>query len=131
MRRIIDHTADVRLRVEAESLEELFNEAVRGMYEIMQAGGGDASVKRTITLDAPDTTTLLVDFLNEVLSRAHIGREMFDSLHYERLTATELRVRLAGRTPAQFDHDIKAVTYHEADVQRSSGVWTTTLVFDI
>ena len=130
-RKILGHTADVRLRVEAASLQELFSEAMLGMYEIMQARAGGEAVQRTITLDAPDTTTLLVDFLNDLLSRAHIRREMFDSITFASLTATELSASLAGRAPAGFEHDIKAVTYHEADVQRTTGLWTTTLVFDI
>jgi SHS2 domain-containing protein len=130
-RKIIDHIADVRLRVEAASLDELFSEAARGMYEIMQVRGGGEAVQREFTLDAPDTTTLLVDFLNEVLSRAHIRREVFDSIRFLSLSATALHADLSGRGAAEFDHDIKAVTYHEADVQRTNGLWTTTLVFDI
>jgi SHS2 domain-containing protein len=130
-REILGHTADVRLHVEASSLEELFRESVLGLYEIMQARGGGNAVHRTITLDAPDATTLLVDFLNAVLSRAHIGREVFDTTRFEKLTVTEVVAELSGRAPAEFEQDVKAVTYHEADVRSANGLWTTTLVFDI
>jgi SHS2 domain-containing protein len=130
-RQIVEHTADIRLRVEGSSLAELFREAILGMYEIMRARGGSGAVARTVALDAPDTTILLVDFLNEILSRAHIAGEIFDSARFERLSATEVRAELSGLAAAEFDQDIKAVTYHEADVRESNGLWSTTLVFDI
>ena len=136
-RRIIEHTADVRLRVEAASLEELFSEAMLGMFEIMSplirpsatfspAGGGEGI---DLEIHSPDRTSLLVDFLNEVLSRAHIRKECF-GVEFDRLSETDLTATLIG-TPALFEQDVKAVTYHEAEVCCENGVWSTMLVFDI
>ncbi len=130
---LIHHTADVRLRVSSDSLEELFRESVRGMYAVMRGEAHDgAPVRRTISVDeSADTTSLLVDFLNEVLNRAQIGRELFDDLVFTRFDATSLTAELSGRAPAEFEEDVKAVTYHEADVRMANGRWTTMLVFDI
>jgi SHS2 domain-containing protein len=36
-----------------------------------------------------------------------------------------------GYSPVEFEQDVKAVTYHEADVRYENGMWSTTLVFDI
>lgn len=136
-RRIIEHTADVRLRVEGASLEELFREAMVGMFEIMErrlqrAGSpAEAGAPLHVEIHSPDRTSLLVDFLNEVLSRAHIARESFDGVKFDRLTETEAAATLTGRTPARFEQDVKAVTYHEAEVRCENGVWSTMLVFDI
>ncbi len=130
---LIHHTADVRVRVDAESLEDLFRDSVRGMYAVMrgEAHGGEP-VRRTISVDeSADTTSLLVDFLNEVLNRAQIGRELFDDLVFTRFDATSLTAELSGRAPAEFEEDVKAVTYHEADVRMENGRWTTMLVFDL
>ena len=134
MYELVPHTADVRLRVAADSLEELFRDAVLGMNAVMR---GDAEphaerVQRTIAVDdAPDTTALLVDFLNEVLSRAHIGRELFTEVVFSRFDATNLSAEVIGIAPASFEEDIKAVTYHEADVRRAGEGWETMLVFDL
>jgi len=38
---------------------------------------------------------------------------------------------LTGFAPAEFDEDVKAVTYHEAEVRHGNGLWSTMLVFDI
>jgi len=131
-RRIFEHTADVRLRVEASSLEELFREAMLGMFEILSCSAGVPPALKNIRIEihSADRTSLLVDFLNEVLSRAHIQKECFEEVKFERLTETELTATLMGR-PAQFEQDVKAVTYHEAEVRNENGLWSTMLVFDI
>ena len=130
---LIQHTADVRLLVTADSAEDLFRDAVQGMYAVMrgEVDGGEP-VQRVITVDeSPNRTTLLIDFLNEVLNRAQIARELFDEIHFTRFEETSLTAELRGRKPAEFEEDVKAVTYHEADVREQQGVWVTMLVFDL
>jgi SHS2 domain-containing protein len=131
---LVHHTADVRLRVRAGTAEDLFRDAMHGLYAVMRGEGeeGSASVTRTIAVDdSADTTALLVDFLNEVLHRAHIGRELFTAVTFSRFDADSLTAELTGIAPASFEEDVKAVTYHEADVRQEGEGWTTMLVFDI
>ena len=131
---LAQHIADVRLLVRAASLEDLFRDAVRGMYAIMrgEAEADARPVQRVITVeDSADRTALLVDFLNEVLHRTHVARERFDGVTFTRFEEVSLEATLTGIAPASFDEDVKAVTYHEADVVERDGVWQTTLVFDI
>lgn len=130
---LIQHTADVRLRVAASTLEDLFRDAVRGMYAVMRGEARSAKpVRRTIAVDdSADTTSLLVDFLNEVLNRAHIGRELFETVTFTRFESTSVTAELTGTAGAEFEEDVKAVTYHEAEVRFVNGEWTTMLVFDL
>ena len=128
---IIDHIADVRLRVSAPSLEALFVDAMRGMFAVMRAHPGDTRIERSVAVhEAADTTSLLVDFLNEVLHRAHVAHEMFDDAHFTRLDATSCEATLTGAS-STFEEDVKAVTYHEAEVRKVGEEWTTMIVFDI
>lgn len=134
MYEVAQHTADVRLLVSAPSLEELFRDAVRGMYAVLR--GTPASnaqpVRRTIEVrDSADRTALLVDFLNEVLHRTHVAGEMFDDVAFTHLDDVSLAATLTGVAPAEFEEDVKAVTYHEADVVEREHGWHTTLVFDL
>ena len=111
------HTADIRLLVRASSPEELFSEAMRGMFEIMRGKVGTAQiVRRRFAVQSVDRTSLLVDFLSELLSSAHIGRELFADATFAKLTETELIADVIGYSPVEFEQDVKAVTYHEADV---------------
>ena len=130
---LVHHTADVRLRVEAPTVEDLFRDAVRGMYAVMRGSpAAGERVQRTIAVDdSADTTALLVDFLNEVLNRAHIGRELFDSVTFTRFEERSLTAELTGTADAEFEEDVKAVTYHEAEVRFVNDRWQTMLVFDL
>ena len=134
MYELIPHIADVRLRVEAATCEELFLDAMRGMFAVMhgRAGEGARTVRRRIAVEeSADLTYLLVDFLNEILQRAHVAREMFESAAFIRLTDESVEADVSGFAPAEFDEDVKAVTYHEAEVRHENGLWSTMLVFDI
>lgn len=131
---IIKHTADLRIRVTAGTAEELFKEAAFAMGDILkkEIPGDAAAVEREITVSSPDRTALLVDFLSEILSLSHINKEAYKETAIEELSDFSVKARVKGRKVNYFDEDIKAATYHEADVrQNKAGQWETILVFDI
>lgn len=131
MYQILEHTTDVRLRVEAADREQLFRESVEALMASMKvdAYGLDAE-KESLELDAPDITALLVDFLGEILLRSHISQRAYEVVSFSAMDGTHLEVVVESRA-ALFGEDVKAVTYHEADVRESGGVWTTNLILDI
>lgn len=131
MYEIVQHTADVRIQLVSPTAEDLFADAVRGLMSVMAPIGAGGGQEVTIELDAPDRTALLVDFLNEVLLRCHVDRQSFEpqaiTIDGEKVTA-----RLLAAAVTDFDEDVKAVTYHEAEVvQLSDDTWSTTLVLDL
>jgi SHS2 domain-containing protein len=132
MYEIVQHTADVRMRVSAPTREGLFAEALHGLMDLVKAeGAAGEEVKARIDLTAPDETSLLVDFLNEVLTRCAIRREVYTRAVFGSMTDTSLSADLEGHRVERFGEDVKAVTYHEAEVRRHGGAWSTMLLFDI
>jgi len=132
--KILEHTADVRMIVQADSLEKLFSEAVFGMMKIIEpkADNKKEVIQRTIVLEAVDATALLIDFLNEVLLATHIHKEVYNEVIFKRLSERSLEATLRGVIASSLGEDIKAVTYHEADVKKKKdGTWETMLIFDI
>jgi len=126
---IIEHTADIRLRITAATREDLFREALRGTIALLQPQKGEREVQCDVRIEAGDPTVLLVDFLNEALSNAHARREAYDDAAISSLTD---EARLLGTEAIAFGDDVKAVTYHEADIRRDAhGQWYTVLVYDI
>jgi len=126
------HTADVRIGVTASSREELFADSLRGLMAVLEPERLTAdAVRAEVRIESPDATVLLVDFLNEALTRAHVRREAYDGVVFATLTDTQLAATLHGVRAGGFREDVKAVTYHEAEVVLRDGVWSTTLVFDI
>lgn len=129
---VIEHTADVRLRVSAASPEELFMEALRATMGLLQPDTGIHAIQRDITIEAADRTALLIDFLSEALSSAHARREVYENVMFTTFTEQRLQGRLLGHEAIAFGDDVKAVTYHQADVHRQpDGTWQTIIVYDI
>jgi SHS2 domain-containing protein len=135
MYELIQHTADIRIRVVASSVEELFKDSLRGLMHYIAGNVPPVEVlgpaRYDIVVDAPDQTALLVDFLNEALLRSHLEHVVIGDVTFDSLTETSLAASLVS-TQARVAEDVKAVTYHEADVrQQDDGQWTTTIVLDI
>ncbi|SCP97670.1 SHS2 domain-containing protein [Anaerobium acetethylicum] len=88
--------------------------------------------KLNLNIDSADTTALLIDFLSEVLTESNIEYRIFDKLELQELKENHLTAVLYGKSVDRFDTDIKAVTYHEADVKiNRKGYYETVIVFDI
>lgn len=135
--RFLPHTADIRMKIEGSSLEELFTAGVLGMGNILKDGFCDKNspfmLKLKIELTAHDETCLLIDFLSEVLSTSYAEKAIFCDVKFFELTTKKIRAEIHGRQQTQgFDEEIKAVTYHEADVQKNNNRdWETLIIFDI
>lgn len=132
--KIISHTGDLRIVVTGKTIRELFSSALRGMMSYMSPGitKNSKPVQRSIFMKSPDKVTLLVDFLNEVLSLSQIYKEAYYKIKFNKITETKVEAKILGKRVKSFNEDIKAVTYHEADIQKNKkGEWQTTLVFDI
>lgn len=129
------HTADIRMKLTADSVSELFHAALSGMNQLLDPGECDRNhkptIKNIIQIKSPNLTTLLVEFLNEVLALSYTYRALFCALHVARLVDDELVCFVTGVEVTGFDEEIKAVTYHEADVKKNDDKFETIIVFDI
>jgi SHS2 domain-containing protein len=131
---IESHIADIRIRLEADSLEHLFSEGMKSLYDVLQPRRkkGKSSVVLSINLNGSDITVLLIDFLNEVLSYSLINKCVYDKILIFNLSGDNLLVELKGFTVAKFLKDVKAVTFHEAEVVESgAGIFETMIILDI
>ncbi len=131
------HTADVRLKVTGGTRGDVFRLALEAMAELMKenfcrTGKEDFFREEKLELKSIDGTSLLVDFLSEALTFSHIRKMIYCEVIFETLTETEIKARIRGKATNQFDKDIKAVTYHEAELKiNEQGQWESILVFDI
>jgi SHS2 domain-containing protein len=133
--KLLPHTADTRLNVEADSIEELFRGAMEGMTNIIKKNACESKVeteRRTLEIKSVDQTSLLIDFLSEILSYSHEEGNIYCRVKFLKLSEKELTADIFGRDAEGFDEDIKAVTYHEAEIKKNEkGNWEVTIVFDI
>ncbi|MCR4324425.1 MAG: archease [Candidatus Curtissbacteria bacterium] len=130
------HVADVRLRVKADTLPELFEAALLGMNQIFKK---DSKIKDNqnlliehIKIESNDQTSLLVDFLSQILTLSQINKAIFSYVDFKKLGEHDLEAEIQGFKIESFDEDIKAVSYHEAEISKNKkGEYQTTIIFDI
>lgn len=132
----IPHTADIRLKVTAVSNKALYETALSGMSNLMRKNYCEKKRKLPldikIQLEASDLTTLLIDFLSEVLTISYLHQAIFCRVYFKHLSDHILDAHLFGAHVRKFDEDIKAVTHHETNITYSStGEFETMIVYSI
>ena len=75
----LEHTADVKIRVEAETLEELFSEAVRALMVTMYGTAEPGNREVAVEVHAGDLVGLVHDFLSEALFLSEVNDVVFTS----------------------------------------------------
>lgn len=133
----LPHTADIRVQLDASSQETLFQAGLAAMNRLLKKNGcgkpGVLDINLEVDVRSTDATALLVDFLSEILTATCTEKTLFCRVRFDELTLHHLRASVSGRAVEDFDEDIKAVTYHEAEVvhDKKTGRWRTSIIFDI
>lgn len=133
--KILPHQADVRILARGSDQASLYKSALKGLCEVILPGSLNSDVsksfKREIEIESVDVTTLLIDFLSEVLSLSHRNKVLFCKVNFLKLTESYLKAEIFGFIVDKFEEDVKAVTYHEAEVIFRDGFFQTVIVLDI
>ncbi|SMO49112.1 archease [Fodinibius sediminis] len=132
----LTHTADVKVRVTAETLPGLFRLGLRVLNQLLVPDinhrEGDLTIVKNINIQSSDLTALIIDFLSEVLTLSQIYKAVFIEVEIHEMSRCRLSGVLKGMEVNAFQEDIKAVTYHEAKVRvNEKGEWETIIIFDI
>lgn len=129
----LPHPADIKMQVTAKNLPELFTEAVKGMFGIMnyELGIRNYEINRKMKIKSTDLTALLIDFLSEVLAQSDINDEIYQEIKFKKMTETEVGAELIGRPIKSKALEIKAVTYHQSAVKKVADGYEAIVVFDI
>ena len=133
---LIDHTADVGLKAYGKTLSEAFENAAKGMFDIITDSSEIESIGQyNIGLDAPDLEQLLVDWLSELLFLNSAKNLVFG---FFKIDLDEKNKKLTAKVFGEkFDlskhkigAEIKAVTYHILEVKKKKPFHVQVL-FDI
>ena len=132
----LSHTADIRMLIEAETLQDLFGLGVKGMNTILKdkfcEGSHEIDNSTIIEVEASDNTNLLIDFLSYVLSSAYIEKSIYCGVKIMEFSEYRIKAKISGTRVEAYDEEIKAVTYHEANViKNDKDLWETCIIFDI
>lgn len=129
-----EHTGEVRLAVSAPTREELFAEAGRALAELMLGElteAPESAKEETLHVWARDPTTLLVEWLNELVFRSEVSKQVFTRFRIDHVDDTSVRGAAWGLTPEFIKTAVKAATLHDVVMERAPGGWHASVVLDV
>ena len=134
--KIIDHTADFGIHVFGSNPEELFANAALAMFDVITdlelLTGLEA---HQVHIRADDWPDLMVNWLRELLY-LWAGKEMLVK-HADILSISEYELTALVYVDRYdlnrhvINNEIKAVTYHQIQVQGGPSGWESKVIFDV
>lgn len=129
---LLEHTAEMRVRIRAPSFGELAAEAGRALARIQLGGVATppAGAWRRIEVRASDREALLVDWLNELIFLAET--ECWVPAEFQVVnTDTTLRVLARGVSVKEAPARVKAATFSGLEIRPIPGGLEAEVVFDV
>jgi len=133
---LIDHTADIGIKVRGKSVGELFENAAYAMFDLI------ADLNRVkkrevlkVEIEGEGMDELLADWLRELLYKFNGERHLFKDFKIEEIDQKSLKARVRGEKLDLSRHslkmEIKAVTYYGLEIKRTSEGWQAQVIFDV
>ena len=132
---ILDHTADIGIKVKGESLPAVMEKTILALSDLMigntQVGSNE---EREFIIDEDDVEIALVSILEEILYLFE-HQKFAVSCCSVSVQNNEYRVQMKGSlfNPSKVKDgtEIKAVTYHQLKVKKEDDTWIVKVIFDI
>ncbi len=130
-----EHQADVGIRGFGMTLEEAFENAARALYSVMVKIDAVKPLEvRTVTVSAPDSELLLVEWLNALLSLSDVDRMVFSKFDVK-IEGAVLKGFAWGEKLDPGRHEpnveVKGATYHLLQITKEDGRYTAQCVVDV
>jgi SHS2 domain-containing protein len=145
--RAINHTSELAFIVYGKTKKQLFvnafllvNKIITPKKEFTQPQlKTQKQIKKIIKISSPNNNTLLVDFLNQVLSQSQIKKSFYKKIKWRKFIPlnnknklAQLEAEIIGFPINKFQQDIKAITYHDVQIKKNKNdYWYTKIIFDI
>ncbi len=133
---ILEHTADIRIRVRAKSLEDLFSQTARAVFDIIAERKPGLSSKRieiTVNQEGGNLEELFINWLNELLSLSSADGLIFSDFKIKSLNDKFLEASVFGEKSGNFNinKEVKAATYHQFHIVENTAGWKAEVILDV
>lgn len=134
--RVLEHTADVGFEAFGRTRKEVFANAGRALMDlIVDAATVEPAAGLGIDVAAPDGTSLLVNWLSEVLYLFDAEHWLWRDFEVERASESSLAAVARGEKFDPARHRIKllvkAITYHQLALEKTADGWRAQVYVDI
>lgn len=130
----MEHTADVKMRIEAGGLDELFSEAARAMMLVMYGAPGTDGISHPIKVNSTDLVALMHSFLSEILYITDTEALVVSGARV-RVNETCVEGQLSGEPFNAEKHrggrEIKGISLSGLQIIREEDTYTMEVLFDV
>jgi SHS2 domain-containing protein len=128
------HTADVKIRATAPTLETLFSEAFAALMQVLYGPDRKGGGKREVRLEAADDESLMREFLSEVLFIAEVDGMVFSGAEIH-IDGYHLVATLDGEPFDRIRHargtEVKGISYSGLAITHNTNGYVLDIVFDV
>ena len=133
---LIEHTADIGIRVKGNDLKELFRNAASAMFDIIAEKKRPEIKKQSevrIEQKADNLEELFVNWLNELLSLSATKEMIFSEFRINKIDKNTLQAVVIGEDIKNYrvNTEVKAATYHQLKLEEAKGGWQAEVIFDV
>jgi SHS2 domain-containing protein len=132
---VLEHTADVGLRLTGSSPAEIFEAAGEGLATLLGAWLPGGGTEQLVETTAPDRAALLAAWIDELLFVHESEDVVFTGFDVELTEETQLTVRVLVAPKGDRELEgvgIKAATYHRLRFERGpDGTWFAEIYVDV
>lgn len=134
--RVFDHTADLGLEIYGRDEKELFSNAAFAIFDLtVHLHDVNVSEVRSIAVSGSDREDLFVNYLREILYMLNGQGLLLKEFSIREIGSRHLVAEVRGEAFDPERHsiktEIKAVTYHQVEVEKNKGGWKARVIFDV
>jgi SHS2 domain-containing protein len=130
----IPHTADVKIRARARTLNGLFSETFLALMQVMYGNDRHGGEIRKISIEASDPESMLCDFLSEVLFISEVDGMVFSESRIV-IKGSHLSAVLEGEKFDPVRHaggtEVKGISYSGLSITRDANGYMLDILFDV
>lgn len=131
-----EHTADIGMEMCGATLEELFRNAGRALFDtIVEIDRIQPRVERNVSVTGDDDELLLMNWLRRLLYLFAVESEVYGEFRIVALQSGALQAVVTGEPldmeRHHFKTELKAITYHQFRLIQEQDGWRATVIFDV
>jgi SHS2 domain-containing protein len=135
----LSHTADIKIRVYGKNLKEIINNSLLALKSFWKPKLTKTKIEKEIKVESNNEVNLLIDFLSEVLAETYVEKAIFvkflprinADFHTDKRGLYSLSGKIIGYKFTSLSKDIKAVTYHQAVLNKVNKNYIFEFIIDI
>jgi SHS2 domain-containing protein len=138
--KFLEHTADVFIEAYGNNLEEVYENAALALFEVMtDTSKIDQTLNEIVEVRATDNFELLYNWLEHFIIKFEVENKIYSKFKVEAIKKINSELLLSAKIFGEpFDHKkhpskvgVKAITYHDMDIEENNGLFKAKFLLDI